>query len=153
MRKVKIQKSKVNMNNKKPIIIAGGGVVTNVHGDLLMIFRRGKWDLPKGKLEKGETIEACALREVTEETGVRNLTLGKLVVVTQHAYFDVYQNQEVIKESHWYRMTVSGVPALVPQTEEDITAIEWTKVSDIPSRLRESYETIKTVLDNSVLVY
>lgn len=141
------------MNHKKPIILAGGGVVTNEHGDLLMIFRRGKWDLPKGKLDKGETIEACALREVTEETGVQNLSLGKLIAVTQHAYFDVYQNQEVIKESHWFRMTVSGVPALVPQMEEDITAIEWTKPSEISLRLQESYETIKTVLDNSELVY
>jgi ADP-ribose pyrophosphatase YjhB (NUDIX family) len=153
MRKVEIQKSKAKMNNKKPIILAGGGVVTNEHGDLLMIFRRGKWDLPKGKLDKGETIEACALREVTEETGVQNLTLGKLVIVTQHAYFDVYQKQDVIKESHWFRMTVSGVPALVPQIEEDITAIEWTKPSEISFRLQESYETIKTVLDNSELVY
>ena len=106
------------MNNKKPIILAGGGVVTNEHGDLLMIFRRGKWDLPKGKLDKGETIEACALREVTEETGVQNLTLGKLVI---------------------------------PQTEEDITAIEWTKPSAIASRLQESYETIKTVIESSEL--
>jgi len=153
MRKVENQKSKVKMNHKKPIILAGGGVVTNEQGDLLMIFRRGKWDLPKGKLDKGETIEACALREVTEETGVQNLSLGKLIVVTQHAYFDLYQKQEVIKESHWYRMTVAGVPALVPQMEEDITAIEWTKPSEIPSRLQESYETIKTVLDNSELVY
>ncbi len=153
MRKVENQKSNVKMNNIKPIILAGGGVVTNEHGDLLMIFRRGKWDLPKGKLDKDETIEACAIREVTEETGVQNLTLGKLVVVTQHAYFDVYQKREVIKESHWYRMTVSGVPALVPQMEEDITAIEWTKPSNILSRLQESYETIKTVLDNSELVY
>ena len=153
MRKVEIQKSKAKMNNKKPIILAGGGVVTNEHGDLLMIFRRGKCDLPKGKLDKGETIEACALREVTEETGVQNLTLGKLVIVTQHAYFDVYQKQDVIKESHWFRMTVSGVPALVPQIEEDITAIEWTKPSEISLRLQESYETIKTVLDNSELVY
>ena len=139
------------MNNKKPIILAGGGVVTNEHGDLLLIFSRGKWDLPKGKLDKGETIEACALREVTEETGVQNLTLGKLVIVTQHAYFDVYQNKEVIKESHWFRMTVSGVPSLIPQTEEDITAIEWTKPSAIASRLQESYETIKTVIESSEL--
>ena len=153
MRKVENQKSKVKMNHKKPIILAGGGVVTNEQGDLLMIFRRGKWDLPKGKLDKGETIEACALREVTEETGVQNLSLGKLIVVTQHAYFDLYQKQEVIKESHWYRMTVAGVPALVPQMEEDITAIEWTKPSEISLRLQESYETIKTVLDNSELVY
>jgi 8-oxo-dGTP pyrophosphatase MutT (NUDIX family) len=141
------------MNNIKPIIKAGGGIVTNVNGDLLMIFRRGKWDLPKGKLDKGETIEACALREVTEETGVHNLKLGKLVSVTKHEYFDTYQNQEVIKESHWYRMTVHGVPTLIPQTEEDITAIEWTKPSDIASRLMNSFETIKSVLRESEIVF
>jgi 8-oxo-dGTP pyrophosphatase MutT (NUDIX family) len=151
-RKVKIQKSKVKMN-MKPIIIAGGGVVTNVHGDLLMIFRRGKWDLPKGKLDKGETIEACAVREVTEETGVQNLTVGKLLLVTKHEYFDKYQNQDVIKESHWFRMTVPGVPKLIPQTEEDITAIEWTKPADIASRLKKSYETIRAVLEKSEIAY
>jgi ADP-ribose pyrophosphatase YjhB (NUDIX family) len=140
------------MNRIKPIILAGGGIVTNEHGELLMIFRRGKWDLPKGKLDKGETIEACALREVTEETGVHNLKLGKLIVVTQHTYFDKYQHQEVIKESHWFRMTVEGVPTLIPQTEEDITAIEWTKPYNIISRLKESYDTIKTVIEKSELV-
>jgi 8-oxo-dGTP pyrophosphatase MutT (NUDIX family) len=141
------------MNSDKPIIKAGGGIVTNENGDLLMIFRRGKWDLPKGKLDKGETIEACALREVTEETGVQNLILGKLVSVTKHEYFDPYQNLEVIKESHWFRMTVPGVPILIPQTEEDITAIEWTKPSDIASRLMDSFETIKTVIQDSDLVF
>jgi 8-oxo-dGTP pyrophosphatase MutT (NUDIX family) len=141
------------MNNLKPIIKAGGGIVTNKHGDLLMIFRRGKWDLPKGKLDKGESIEECALREVTEETGVLNLRLGLLVAVTQHEYFDKYLNQDIIKETYWFRMTVEGVPKLIPQTEEDITAIEWTKASEIAARLEESFDTIKSVMQKSELVY
>ena len=135
----------------KPIISAGGGIVTNELGELLMIFRRGKWDLPKGKLDKGESIEDCALREVEEETGVKSLQLGKLLLVTEHEYFDKWVQADVIKETHWFRMYVSGVPKLVPQTEEDITAIEWTSIADVTNRLNESYETIKQVLEKSDL--
>jgi 8-oxo-dGTP pyrophosphatase MutT (NUDIX family) len=133
----------------KPIIIAGGGIVTNELGELLMIFRRGKWDLPKGKLDKGESIEDCALREVREETGVLHLKIGALLLVTQHDYYDKWVKADVIKETHWFRMFVSGTPALVPQTEEDITAIEWTKLTNVAARLEESYETIKAVLEKS----
>jgi 8-oxo-dGTP pyrophosphatase MutT (NUDIX family) len=135
----------------KPIIIAGGGIVTNELGELLMIFRRGKWDLPKGKLDEGESIEDCAIREVEEETGVKNLKLGAKLLVTEHEYFDKWVDADVIKETHWFRMFVSGVPALVPQTEEDITEIEWTPISKVAIRLNESYETIKTVLEKSDL--
>lgn len=141
------------MNQELPIIIAGGGIVTNELGELLMIFRRGKWDLPKGKLDAGETIEECALREVTEETGVGHLKLGNLIAVTKHEYFDKYQQQDVIKESHWYRMKVKGVPALIAQTEEDITAIEWTKPEEIASRLNNSFDTIREVLEKSDINY
>ncbi|MBV9986191.1 MAG: NUDIX domain-containing protein, partial [Chitinophagaceae bacterium] len=105
----------------KPKIVAAGGLVQNENGELLMIYRRGKWDLPKGKLDKGESIEACALREVTEETGVRNLQLGALIDIGYHEYFDKYLQQEVIKETHWFRMSATGTQHLVPQTEEDIT--------------------------------
>ena len=141
------------MNRDKSIIYAGGGLVTNENGDLLMIFRRGKWDLPKGKLDPGEKIEDCSIREVTEETGVQNLQLGKLLLVTQHEYFDKWVQADVIKETHWFRMSVQGVPTLIPQTEEDITAIEWTKHSDISVRLVESYDTIREVLEHSDLKY
>lgn len=133
----------------KKIIKAGGGLVRNGEGELLLIFRRGKWDLPKGKLDEGETIEACALREVEEETGVKHLALGELISVTWHEYFDKWLQEEVIKETHWFRMDVAGVPALVPQTEEDITAIEWTKKSDLPKRMEQSYITIIDVLEES----
>jgi 8-oxo-dGTP pyrophosphatase MutT (NUDIX family) len=133
----------------KKIIKAGGGLVRNGEGELLLIFRRGKWDLPKGKLDEGETIEACALREVEEETGVKHLALGELISVTWHEYFDKWVGEDVIKETHWFKMDVAGVPALVPQTEEDITAIEWTKKSDLPNRMEQSYITIIDVLEES----
>ncbi len=133
----------------KKIIKAGGGLVRNGEGELLLIFRRGKWDLPKGKLDEGETIEACAIREVEEETGVKHLALGELISVTWHEYFDKWLGEEVIKETHWFRMDVAGVPVLVPQTEEDITAIEWTKKSDLPQRMEQSYITIIDVLEES----
>jgi 8-oxo-dGTP pyrophosphatase MutT (NUDIX family) len=133
----------------KKIIKAGGGLVRNEEGELLLIFRRGKWDLPKGKLDEGETIEACALREVEEETGVKHLALGELISVTWHEYFDKWLNEDVIKETHWFRMDVAGVPPLVPQTEEDITAIEWTKKADLPKRMEQSYITIIDVLEES----
>jgi ADP-ribose pyrophosphatase YjhB (NUDIX family) len=141
------------MNIEKPIIYAGGGVVTNEKGELLMIFRRGYWDLPKGKLDPGEKIEDCSIREVTEETGVNNLQLGKLILVTEHEYFDKWVKADVIKRTHWYRMTVVGVPKLIAQTEEDITEIEWTKPSEISARLLDSFETIKTVIEKSDLAY
>lgn len=133
----------------KKIIKAGGGLVRNGEGDLLLIFRRGKWDLPKGKLDEGETIEACAMREVEEETGVKHLALGELISVTWHEYFDKWVGEDVIKETHWFKMDVAGVPALIPQTEEDITAIEWTKKSDLPKRMEQSYITIIDVLEES----
>ena len=133
----------------KKIIKAGGGLVRNGEGELLLIFRRGKWDLPKGKLDEGETIEACAMREVEEETGVKHLALGELISVTWHEYFDKWVGEDVIKETHWFKMDVAGVPALVPQTEEDITSIEWTKKSDLPKRMEQSYITIIDVLEES----
>src|SRR4051794_1665781 len=95
-------------------IIAAGGLVTNEYNELLMIFRRGKWDLPKGKLDEGETIEQCAVREVEEETGIGNLELVKLVGITYHEYFDKHINTEVRKETHWFAMRVNGKPIPVP---------------------------------------
>jgi len=128
------------------IIQAGGGLVLNEQNELLFIFRRGSWDLPKGKVDSGETIEACALREVEEETGVENLTLVDFVGITQHQYFDPYLQEEVIKESHWYIMTVKGVPALIPQTEEDITDIKWVPLAEVNALISNAYESIKEII-------
>lgn len=127
------------------VIIAGGGLLLNENNELLMIFRRGFWDLPKGKLDDGETIEACALREVEEETGVGNLVSGGLLGITRHQYFDPYIKEEVIKETHWYSMNVKGSPALIPQTEEDITDIRWVPLQDVPALLENSFDTIREI--------
>lgn len=131
---------------EKTKIIAGGGLVLNDAGKLLMIFRRGKWDLPKGKLDEGETIEQCAVREVMEETGLQHVELGRLIDISYHTYFDPYLKQDVIKESHWYAMQAKEDQPLVPQTEEDIQAIEWVGGQKLEEYLQNSYDTILTVI-------
>jgi len=127
-------------------IIAAGGLVFNEEEALLMIYRRGYWDLPKGKLDKGETIEECALREVEEETGLQQITLGKLVGLTHHMYFDKWLKEDVIKESHWYAMQAGSKQKLVPQTEEDIIDIRWVKEKELPNYLPASYPNIVEII-------
>ncbi len=131
---------------QKKTIIAGGGLVLNDAGELLMIYRRGKWDLPKGKLDKGETIEACAVREVQEETGLVAVSLGNFITISYHEYFDLYLKEEVVKESHWYAMTAPGIQALIPQTAEDITEIRWVSGDALEACLLDSYETVVDVV-------
>ncbi len=135
-----------NQINERKVIRAGGGLLLNENTELLMIFRRGSWDLPKGKLDEGETMEACALREVEEETGVGQLILGDLLGITRHQYFDMYIQEEVIKETYWFAMKVSGRPALIPQTEEDITDIRWVPLQDIPALMENSFDTIREII-------
>ena len=128
-------------------IIAAGGIVVNPNKEILWIFRRGFWDLPKGKLDPNETIEACALREVMEETGVSNLVLGDLIMTTTHLYHDMYLNTEVEKTTYWYKMTTDQLQDGIPQTEEEIEAIAWEKKEDIAPYLAKTYETIKQVME------
>jgi 8-oxo-dGTP pyrophosphatase MutT (NUDIX family) len=128
------------------IIKAGGGLVFNEKDDLLMIFRRGFWDLPKGKLDEGETIEACAVREIQEETGLQHVTLGKFIGITQHQYFDKFINKDAIKESHWYAMTANSSQVLQPQIEEDITEIRWVGKTELPLLLAKSYPSIVEIV-------
>jgi len=131
----------------KPIIIAAGGLVENENGDLLMIFRRGFWDLPKGKLDEGESMEHCAVREVKEETGLSSVELKEFLGITKHAYFDRYSARDVIKETHWYRMYASQSEILTPQTEEDIQRIEWVAIKDLDSFLNETYPNIVEIVE------
>ncbi len=128
-------------------IIAGGGLVLNERNELLMIFRREKWDLPKGKLDANETIEQCALREVKEETGINNLDLIKFIGKTYHAYFDNWIKEDVIKESHWYLMQSSSNEKLIPQTTEDITELKWMNENEINNALKNSYPSIVEIIE------
>ena len=127
-------------------IIAAGGLVTNENDELLLIFRRGKWDLPKGKLDEGESIEACAVREVQEETGLKHIKLHKFMGITQHEYFDTHINQDVVKETHWYTMTAAPGQQLTAQAEEDITEIEWVRKEILDIYLNNTYANIADIV-------
>jgi len=132
---------------KKKTIVAAGGIVSNEQQQLLLIFRRGVWDLPKGKLDKGETIEACAVREVEEETGIRNILLGDSISVTYHEYYDKWVKADVIKETHWFAMQITGNQVLVPQTEEDIEQIQWVEGREVKKYYNNMHKNIIEVLD------
>lgn len=131
----------------KKKIIAAGGLVQNESKELLMIFRRGKWDLPKGKLDKGESIEACALREVKEETGLTNVEIIELAGKTVHEYTDEYSNREVTKETYWYKMYALENQLLIPQKEEGIEAIEWVDEKNIQEKLKNSFINIIEIIE------
>lgn len=131
---------------EKPTIIAAGGLVTNKKGELLMIFRRNFWDLPKGKLDPGESIAECAVREVQEETGLKDLVLGDLIGLTYHEYFDKWQNQEVRKETHWFAMKILHEQQLIPQLEEDITKIVWADKSQVAACMQQTYPNIVEIV-------
>jgi 8-oxo-dGTP pyrophosphatase MutT (NUDIX family) len=125
-------------------IKAAGGLVVNEKDEVLFMFRRGKWDLPKGKLDPGETLEECALREVMEETGVVELILKKFLLVTRHDYEE--RGKWISKESHWYLMKTTSDQPLIPQTEEDITELKWVGVTELKTIIRNTYPSIVEVL-------
>jgi 8-oxo-dGTP pyrophosphatase MutT (NUDIX family) len=125
-------------------IEAGGGIVFNEQHDVLMIFRKGRWDLPKGKLDDGEQIEACALREVHEETGIQQLTLGTKVCDSYH----IYSQKKVwmLKCSRWYSMYSTIDEVLLPQLEEEITETRWVSKAHLQALLPQTFPAIVEVL-------
>jgi|SRR5690348_6149384 8-oxo-dGTP pyrophosphatase MutT (NUDIX family) len=128
------------------LVKSGGGLVKNKAGDILLIFRRGKWDLPKGKQDDGETLMECALREVREETGLQKITAGKEINTTYHTYTEF--GKHILKESHWFLMKATGNESLQPQTEEDITEIVWAKKDELKKYTSNTFPTILSVLKN-----
>ncbi len=123
---------------------AAGGIAYNEHNEVLLIFRRGKWDLPKGKLDAGENIEECALREVSEETGLVHLTLGEKICDTYHIYEQ--KGQEYLKRTAWYKMKGAATDKLMPQKEENIMEAKWVSEKDLAPYTARTYEAIRHVL-------
>jgi ADP-ribose pyrophosphatase YjhB (NUDIX family) len=129
---------------KFTFVQAAGGLVINEKDEVLLIFRRGKWDLPKGKLDKVESLEDCAIREVEEETGLKNVKLISPLLITYHTYHE--GSRFVLKESHWYRMKADSGQKLTPQTAESISRLLWVKKDDIKKYLQNSFPSVADVI-------
>ncbi len=133
------------LKTKIPVNKAGGGLVYNKNGEVLFIFRNGKWDLPKGGTNKGEEIEDTAMREVEEETGVNGLSISKKLQKTYHIFKrnGIYK----LKITHWFEMhsNYEGIP--IGQAEEGIEKVEWKNPEQIKEALKNSYENIKLLFE------
>jgi 8-oxo-dGTP pyrophosphatase MutT (NUDIX family) len=119
-------------------------LVRNEKGEILFIFRRGKWDLPKGKLDAGETLEQCAVREVAEETGLRDIQLDGPLLVTWHTYDE--SGKHFLKETHWFSMSTRGDQSLTPQAEEQITELKWVGPEDLQAIVKDTFPSIVDVI-------
>lgn len=132
------------------VVEAAGGVVQNDKNEILGIFRRGKWDLPKGKLEEGEKKRDCAIREVKEECGLKNLEIQKKLGSTYHVYGS--KKDRKLKVSSWYVMN-STDKELIPQTEEDIEIAKWFKISEFLLHAKPVFNNIKDVFEHYLMKF
>lgn len=134
-------------------IPAAGGLVRNSEGALLFIKRLGVWDLPKGKIEKKETPELAAIREVEEECGLSGLQVINQLESTFHIYrspYLPYPNNLVLKETKWFLMNYSGNEIPVPQVEEDIQEVVWFSIADLDRVYSNTYSSLIDFLKKSL---
>jgi 8-oxo-dGTP pyrophosphatase MutT (NUDIX family) len=141
-----LQALKKAVFKKFTLIQAAGGLVLDPSKNILFIFRKGKWDLPKGKLDPGEPIDECALREVREETGLKEVKLTKKepLQMTYHTYDE--NGKHILKETYWYQMHAKAGQSVQPQQEEQITEIKWISQKDVEPYLKKSFPLIKDVV-------
>ena len=128
----------------KQIDAAGGAVIHKTDKKLLMIFRNGKWDLPKGKIEPDEDIEEAAIREIEEECGVHGLTITKELPATYHTY--ILKGKRIMKKTFWFQMSYAGTEKAVPQISEGITKVQWLNREETENALKNSYEAIRDIV-------
>lgn len=122
------------------IRVAAGGWVFNANKELLMILRNGLWDIPKGHIDKGETLEQCALREVMEETGIASLNLPEYLGISRHIFMD--KQKWILKITHWFAMQSDFEEELIPQTDEGIEKAEWVSKEDVLSKLKKGWPSL-----------
>lgn len=133
------------LKTKLPVQKAGGGLVFNKKNEVLFIYRNGKWDLPKGGIEKGEDIEFTAMREVEEETGVNKLVITDKLQKTYHIF--KRNGKYKLKITHWFEMRTNFVGQLCGQTDEGIEKVAWLAPHQIEEALKNSYENIKLLFE------
>lgn len=124
---------------------AAGGLVFNTSHQFLVILRNGVWDLPKGKMEAGESKEETAVREVEEECGISDVQLIRPLLTTYHTYS--LKGSLILKPSHWYLMKYNKNEPLIPQTEEGITEVKWVDEKELFSLKEKTFPSIVDVID------
>jgi len=132
------------------MVYAAGGLVKDSNGNILIMKRRGKWDLPKGKVNKNESFENAALREVTEECGLHRLVTTTPLLSTYHSYW--IDDQNILKRTAWFEMLYIGDEVPVPQLDEDITEIMWVPKEDLHQITGNTYLAVLDVLKYSNLL-
>lgn len=130
------------------VIEAAGGIVRNKKGECLLIYRHDTWDLPKGKIDPGETPEEAAVREVREECGFSGLELGSQVRNTYHIY--EHKEEQILKVTYWYLM-YSDQKSLTPQLNEGITDLGWKSVRELDGVFKNTYPNIELLLTEQFL--
>ncbi len=131
------------------VIKAAGGVVVR-NNQVLVIFRNEKWDLPKGKIDKGESTETAAIREVQEECGISGHEITKKLPSTFHIYQSPYKKSKgewILKETFWFEMNYSGTENGKPQAEENITEIKWLSTNELDLVFENTYENLKQIFE------
>ena len=134
---------------KLPVVTAAGGMVLNPENEVLFIYRNGRWDLPKGKIEKGESLEEGAVREVEEETGVKNLKVTRFLEKTFHVF--QRKGKYKLKVTYWYEMTTDYTGELVPEESEGIMKVKWKNKKKAQKALKKSYANIKLLFPEEIL--
>lgn len=138
------------LKEKIPVQKAGGGVVYNAEGKVLFIKRNGKWDLPKGGIEKYEEIADTAVREVEEETGARELKVIKKLPKTYHIF--KRNGKYRLKITSWFEMSTSYDGPLIGQADEGIEEVVWFDKEQIKEAMSNSYENIKLLVEEAGLL-
>ncbi len=129
---------------------AAGGLVTS-DNKYLFIFRRGKWDLPKGKIDEGESPHEAALREVSEETGLKEINIKQQLPSTWHIYyseFDPPGSKPILKETKWFLMEAAPDQELIPEQDEEIEQVCWFDSSGFDTVFRNTYQSLRNMLEN-----
>ena len=132
-------------------IVAAGGIVKNDENQILFIFRKGKWDLPKGKIEKNEKIDDGALREVVEESGVKKIKIDRFFDTTYHIIKT--KKQFFLKETHWYKMKSNYKGKLRPQKSEGIRSVRWKKIKEAKEIKKKTFRNISIILTTYLKEY